>query len=403
MDLEEYLDTLTGEIRQLREAGYESKSSARRGSRFVGPGADESVVSRVASGGTVTPSAKNYDYAPSDWERTHGRGGTGNRPIGLARHLKALAEGTGPSGGFLVPQEISDEILTQVRARVAVTQMRVTTIGVRKELLLNSASTGATAAYVAENAVIPVSEQTFSQATFLRPKTLAALVPVSNRLLRDAVENPDLEQFLIRDISEVIALRADLAFLQGSGTGNEPLGIKNMTGLTPAPNLGGSGAAPTWDNLKDMVANIRATNAPFANPGWIFHPRALNTLEKLKDSTGHYLADAGLLTFDRTGASGTLLGYRFVTSGQIPINLTAGSNNDASYIVFGSDWDECILGEETEGVVMDTSAEASYTTDAGATWNSAYQQMQTLFRAFLAHDIGLRRPAFFSVMTGVRP
>jgi len=49
------------------------------------------------------------------------------------------------------------------------------------------ASEGATASWVTESALISVREPTFASAALqLRPKTLAALAPVSLRLLRDA-------------------------------------------------------------------------------------------------------------------------------------------------------------------------------------------------------------------------
>jgi HK97 family phage major capsid protein len=177
-----------------------------------------------------------------------------------------------------------------------------------------------------------VSEQTFGQQVLLRPKDLAALVPASNRLLRDAADTPDLEQVIRGDIAEVLALREDLSYLRGVAAAGEPLGIRNTAGLTPAPNLGANGRTPTFDDLKDMVAALRTVNAPFNRPGWAFNGRLLNTLEKVKDNTGRYLADAGLLTFDDTGAGGTLLGYRFRTSSQIPTNVVTGTSADTTEV-----------------------------------------------------------------------
>jgi len=152
----------------------------------------------------------------------------------------------------------------------------------------------------------------------------------------------------------------------------------------------------------DAVAALRAANAPFAQPGWVLAPRTLSSLEKVKDTTGRYLRDAGLLTFDATGGGGTLLGFKFVTTTQVPKNITRGTSSDASYILFGSDWDQCWIGENEE-LVIETSGEASYTPDGGTTWISAYQARQTLYRAVMAHDLGLRRPSLFLSIEGVRP
>ena len=132
-----------------------------------------------------------------------------------------------------------------------------------KSLSVTSISTGATAYYVGENAAIPTSEPTFAQAPLLVPKELAALVPVSNRLLRDAAESPSVEQVLREDLAEILSLRLDLGFIQGTGTGGEPTGIKNVAGLTAAPSLGPNGAVLDFDVLKSLVNNLRLANAPF--------------------------------------------------------------------------------------------------------------------------------------------
>jgi HK97 family phage major capsid protein len=279
--------------------------------------------------------------------------------------------------------------------------MRPTIVPVKKELAFAYLASGGTAAYVHENARIPVSEQTFGEQVLLRPKQLAALIPVSNRLLRDASEVPDVDRIIRIDLAEVLALRGDLAFLRGAGPDPEPVGIASTAGLTPGPDLGPDGDTPDYDTLKDVVAAMRSLNAPFANPGWIFHPRLLSTLEKMKDAEGRYLADAGLLSFEPTGGGGTLLGFPFATTTQIPINLTTGTSTDTTDVYFSSDWQECWIGENEE-FGIELSREAAYTVD-GTNWNSAFQQNQTLFRAVMHHDIGLRRPELFTLVTGVRP
>jgi HK97 family phage major capsid protein len=312
---------------------------------------------------------------------------------------KALAVSTDSSGGYLVPAEISRDVLMGLRARSAVMQMGPTIVPLKKSLDVVSLSTGASAVYLAENAPIPVSEQTFVQSALLTPRELAALVPVSDRLLRDADDNPSVEEIVRRDLAEVLALRADLAFLRGTGTGREPRGIRNTPGLTPAPSLGANGGQPAFDDLKEVVAALRNVNAPFSRPGWVFHPRTIGTLERFKDADGHYLAETGLLTFDVTGGGGSLLGFPFRTTTQIPINLSIGSSSDCSEIYFSSDWDEVWIGEE-DTLRIEVSGEATYWTGTG--WVSAFQSRQHLFRATLVHDIGLRRPQLFTVMTGVR-
>jgi len=393
MDFEQLITQMAGDLRALRAEEADTKNAEpRRGSRFVGQGADPAFVEHIANGGELRLAERQTSLA-----RKVPQGG------GLAgTFVKALSEGTGSSGGYLVAPEVSAEVVHLIRARSAVARLGPRVVPVSKELSVTSLSSGATAYYTAENAPIPVSEQTFAQAVLLRPRELAALVPVSNRLLRDAADNPAIEDVLRADLAEIIALREDLAFLQGTGTGGEPLGIRTTPGLTAAPSLGANGGVPTFDDLKNTVAGLRAVNAPFNRPGWIFNPRTLSTIERIKTSDGNYLGEAAdLLSFDRTGGGGTLLGFPFVTTTQVPTNLTTGTNTDTSYVVFSSDWQEAWVGEE-QGLTIEASDAATYDSGGGV-WVSAWQNRQHVFRATLAHDFALRRPAFFTVLSGVRP
>jgi HK97 family phage major capsid protein len=321
---------------------------------------------------------------------------------GLAHVMvKALAEATPSAGGVLVPEDVSAEIITLVRQRVAVMGMGVRVVPVEKELMLPQVSTGSAAYYIAENARIPVSEPTFAEGPTLRPIELAALVPVSNRILRDAQTIPAFEDVIRQDMADALAGRQDLALLQGIGGGTEPLGVRNHTGLTPAPDLGANGAQPELAHFQRIVGAVRSKNAPFANPGWIFHPDVLTYLETLTDSTGRPLLDTDLLQIDASGGGGRFLGFRFRTTGRIPTNLTTGTSNDTTYAIFGSDWQEAWVGENLD-LVIEASDAATYSSDGGVTHVSAWQQRQTVFRAVSAHDFALRRPEFFVVSEGIR-
>jgi hypothetical protein len=223
------LETVLGHISEQ----LEMLTNSNRGSRFLGQAADRKAVDHLADGGSF----EHGSELPLGWKAVerdrHSKAGGGL--TGLLR--KALAVSTDQSGGYLVPPEIAREVLWALRARSVIFSMGVTTVPLKKSLDLVALSRGATASYVGENAFVPVSEETFAEQALLRPKELAALVPISDRLLRDA-DNPSVEEIVRRDLAEVLALRTDLAFLRGTGSGGEPRGIKNVVGLTVAPSLG---------------------------------------------------------------------------------------------------------------------------------------------------------------------
>lgn len=382
--LADALDALSGKLDELAP-GEKAHSPV---SRFANQHATEEGARTVAEGG--------YHLVPRPGER-----GEYATKGGLALQMKALAESTGSAGGFLVPVEYADGVLRALRARSVVYQMGPRTVAVEKLLNLVSLSSGATASYVAENAAIPTSEPTFAEAAILSPRALTALVPVSNRLLEDA-DNPSVDEVIRTDLAEVLALRADLAFLRGSGTGAEPRGIRNVPGVNVTTLGTGNGASPTFDDFMNLVGAARLANAPFSSGGFIFHPRTLNSIERLKDADGNYLKGSGLLTYDPAGAGGSLLGFRFRTTTQVPINQTLGTSSDCTEVYWSSDWNEAWIGEQ-KSFSIDVSNEATYTPDGGTTWVSSFQNDQSLFRARWRHDIGLRRPGLFHVLTGVRP
>jgi HK97 family phage major capsid protein len=236
----------------------------RRGSRFAGPNSPDEVLDQLARGGSIV--VPEEDGRSSGAARGDGRD---RRGAGLgAAFTKAMALGTGSAGGVLVDEETHAEVVAMIRARSAVMKLGPRVVPVVKELDITSIASGATAYYVSENAPIPVSEMTLAEAVLLRPKELDALVPVSNRLLSAATGargSRDLEQVLRQDLAEIIALREDLAFLQGTG-GVEPLGIRNAAGLTPGPATGANGSAITFDLLKYTVAAIRGSTRPSCSP-----------------------------------------------------------------------------------------------------------------------------------------
>jgi HK97 family phage major capsid protein len=107
----------------------------RRGSRFVDQGASRSLVEHIAGGGT-------YELAGATPKRSTERRAASQ---GVAFGMKALAEGTGSAGGYLVPVEVADEIVKLLRARSAVLRLAPTTVPVEKELDITSLATGASA------------------------------------------------------------------------------------------------------------------------------------------------------------------------------------------------------------------------------------------------------------------
>src|SRR5690625_3264511 len=97
---------------------------------------------------------------------------------------KQLAASVFEDGGAIVPDEYMAEIIELLRAQAVVRQLGATTVNMSSGSMTIPKQTGAsTAHYIGENTNIPASQPAFGQIQ-LSAKKLAALVPISNDLLR---------------------------------------------------------------------------------------------------------------------------------------------------------------------------------------------------------------------------
>lgn len=315
---------------------------------------------------------------------------------------KAMAEGTDTAGGFLVHPEWMADILPLLRAQAVVLRANPRQQPFAKQMNQTSVSAGAAAFYTLENARIPTSELTLAEAPLLTPKNLTAMVPISRYLLEDA--SPEAEQMIRDELAEVLALRGDLAFLQGTGTGGEPLGFKNVVGVTSNPIApGANGFQPTLAQFRRIVAALDEQNGQMFRPVWFFNPKVityLNTLQEMSGGqpTGRLLSDAGYITVADDRRSGVFDGIPYFATNQIPTNITLGTGTTTYALLVNMA--EAIVGL-SKALEVAVSTEASYTTDGGATWQSAFQQNQALFRAIERHDIAHRRPSQIIVQNGI--
>ena len=60
--------------------------------------------------------------------------------------------------------------------------------------------------------------------------------------------NPGVENIVRQDLIDVLAQELDRVFIQGSGTGSEPTGITNTTGVL-TDTWTGSPSALAWDDV----------------------------------------------------------------------------------------------------------------------------------------------------------
>ena len=223
-----------------------------------------------------------------------------------------------PSGGFLVPEEMDNQItkgiteISPVRsvARVRTIAGKTLNIPVRNRIL--------EAEYEGEAETSTDDTSTYKNET-LTPFRLAVTVPITADLLMDAAF--DMEAEIFQDASESFAQKEGRKFIIGSSV-KEPSGfIADLRVQAGARNASG-GSTYTGDDLILLTGDLKTGY----NPIYMLNRRELAFIRTLKGSDGHYLWQPGL----NGVVANTLNGFNYSIAEDMPDKAT-----DAFPIAFG--------------------------------------------------------------------
>jgi HK97 family phage major capsid protein len=265
-----------------------------------------------------------------------------------------------------------------VRNAAQVIRAGALTIPLESQTLKIARQTGdVTSAWKAENAAITFSDTNFDVVTFTA-QMLVAGTKLSIEVVEDA---PNIDAIVSQSIVKSLGLALDYAGLYGSGSSNQPKGVRNQTNVI-VTDLGTDGYTLTdYSKFSTGISDIMGQNfnGPF---GILYSARTAGKLDNLQDTLHQPLRQPDLVAAAR----------KFVTN-QIPNNLTHGASNAASDAFIGQ-WDQCMVGLRT-GMVMEISRVAADST------GSAFSNAQVWVRAYLRADVQLAHPKAFNVLTGI--
>ncbi|MCK5017951.1 MAG: phage major capsid protein [Candidatus Peribacteraceae bacterium] len=298
---------------------------------------------------------------------------------------KDLSQGTGTAGGYVVPTQYIAEIIELLRAKAVVVQAGATMLSglTGSPVEIPRQTGGATAYWTAENAAITSSDQTLGQLS-LTPKSCTALTKISNRLVR--MSTPSVEAMVRNDITKVLANAIDLAALRGSGVSNEPLGIANTSGIKTVA-IGTNGGLFTPVHVSQMEGELEDANALDGKLGFISHGKTKRILKQSRIPQFSGQTDGEYVFLPMSDAKlKDLLGYGWLTTSQIPTNLTKGSSTAVSEVYFAN-WVELLIGQ-WGGLEIMASKETS----------DAFAKNQTWVRIIQEVDIGVRHAESFCLV-----
>lgn len=179
-------------------------------------------------------------------------------------------------------------------------------------------------AFMGEVDTITPQKQKFA-GKVLSPKRVAGAVDISNRLLMQS--SVDVESWIMNELRNALAVTIQTAAINGTGTGSNPTGLLQMTGINTTADSAAVVAA--WEKLIELQGLIEEDNAGAGSLGYLIHPKVKAVLKSIKKDAG-----SGLFLYD----NGTIDGVKTVSSSLVPLLTTV-------YPIIYGDWKELFMGQ----------------------------------------------------------
>lgn len=299
--------------------------------------------------------------------------GEGNDIEGLATYLRNVALGaesrvqstvSDPAGGFVVPDILSTTLWDLARDKTVARDAGVSFIpldGAGGNWALPKITGDAVPTWTAENAQIAEDDMTFGQEE-LTPKKLALMVRASRELIQDSSQ--DIADVVVRNVTDAFAREIDRVIFNGSGAANEPLGIRNFSGIPEMLTVG----TPNWSTLSDAALAIREANY---EPGsLVLAPRDERTLTEQRIDQGGG-AGTGVYLNPPSTVSGI---SRFATNA---VDTDLGAGTDESWGLMG-DFSQAIVGVRLDLMVRPLTERYADFDQVG--WAFGYRMDLTVMR-----------------------
>ncbi len=289
------------------------------------------------------------------------------RPLGREAASRAMSTQPGSKGGFVIEIENMGFIDILRNRSVALNMGARNLSGLVGNVTFARQTGKASVTWQGgDGTSITATDQALGQLS-MTPKTAIAITDVSEQLLRQST--PSAEQFVMADLAADIAIDGiDYVVINGSG-GAQPLGIKNVTGISS----GQDASAATYAKMLAFVSTAGGLNAIRGNPGFV-----TNTAGAAKLMTVQRFTNTDTPVWAGNMLDGTLVGFKAMSSEQL-----ASAN-----LLFGS-WDEVIIGDWG---VLELSM------DNGGT---RFNQAQIGIRALWMVDVLVRYPQAFVLSTNL--
>ena len=198
-----------------------------------------------------------------------------------------LHEGTLPGGGYLLPVEMHEAILTELEGECVLRQIG-RTITTASEHKITFSAQKPTATWIGEGEDIPLTDEKFGQIS-LGAYKLGVNLKISNELLQDACY--DLESFIATEFGKAFGRAEEEAFLVGapdvSGEKKQPTGILTVLNQSATGTIQTVGSQIAADDILSLFYSV--DRAYRKNAVFLASDATISAVRKLKDSTQNFI------------------------------------------------------------------------------------------------------------------
>ena len=164
--------------------------------------------------------------------------------------------GTSNNGATLVGTDHrADMFIEMLRNRSTIMSLGFIMDGLVGDAEIPKQTGGATAYWLGEEEEVQGSSPATGQLK-LSPKTVGGRVEISRKLMQQS--SPAAEQLVWNDLNRALALKIDKAAYYGTGGDNQPLGLKNISGMNA---VSFAAVNPTFAEMVAMESEIASDNA----------------------------------------------------------------------------------------------------------------------------------------------
>ena len=243
--------------------------------------------------------------------------------------------GTSSEAGNLVATQLRPDLFADVlRNRLALGRLGVTMLfGLSSNVDMPRKLSGSSLGYVTEVAASAETQPSTGKIT-LSPKRIGGYIEFSKQAVIQS--SLAIEPMLRQDILSEYQVNFENAAINGSGSGANPRGIRNTSGIGAVVG-GANGAALVWDHLVDLESACANVNSePDTSSGYLITTKTRGNAKKV--------VKAANLPFIWDNGAQPLNGYRAEVTNNVPSNLTKGSSSGVcSSLIFGSNWPMLVM------------------------------------------------------------